>query len=81
MQSCKKLHYKDFQYIIITLDEILNTPDESDHGYCIVFDMEYANECKEQLALMTNKRTINDNELDYREKEKEEIEREQRKWS
>ena len=49
------------------------TPDDSDHGYYIVCDIDYTNSCKdstEQLALMPNKRKINDNELEYREREK-----------
>ena len=51
----------------------MNTPDDSDHGYHIVCDIDYTNSCKdrtEQLALMPNKRKINDNELGYREREK-----------
>ena len=54
------------------LDTILNTPDDSDHGYYIVCDSDYNNECKErteQLALMPKKRKINDNELGYRERD------------
>ena len=84
----QKLPYKYFEYqgtcladiTTTTLDEwettlqrILNTPDESDHGYYIVCDIDYTNRCKErteQLTLMPNKRKINDNELGYREKEK-----------
>ena len=71
----QKLPYKDFEFITTTLDvwettlqRILNTPDDSDHGYYIVCDIDYTNECKErteQLALMPNKRKINDNELGY----------------
>ena len=65
----RKLPYKDFEFITTTtLDVILNTPDNSDHGYYIVCDIDYTNECKErteQLALMPNKRKINDNELGY----------------
>ena len=52
---------------------ILNTPDDSDHGYYLVCDIDYTNECKErteQLALMPNKKKINDNELGYRQREK-----------
>ena len=48
----------------------MNTPDDSDHGYYIVCDIDYTNECKElteQSALMPKKRKINDNELGYRE--------------
>ena len=56
----QKLPYKDFQFTTTTtLDAILNTPDDSDHGYYIVCDIYYANECKErtkQLARMPNKR-------------------------
>ena len=70
----QKLPYKDFQFTttITTLDVILNTRDDSDHGYYIVCDIDYTNECKErteQLALMTNKRKIHDNELGYRERD------------
>ena len=76
----QKLPYKDFQFTnkdfqfttTTTLDVILNTPDDSDHGYYIVCDTDYTNECKkrtEQLALMPNKRKINDNELGYRERD------------
>ena len=69
----QKLPYKDFQFTTTSLDYILNTPDESDHGYYKVCDIDYNNSCKEkteQLALMPNKRKINDNELGYREREK-----------
>ena len=67
-----KLPYKDFQFTTTNLDVILNTPDDSDHGYHVVCDIDYTNECKErteQLALMPNKRKINDNELGYRERD------------
>ena len=69
----QNIPYKDFQFTIITLDAILNTPDHSDHGYYIVCDIDYTDTCKdrtEQLALLPNKRKINDNELGYREREK-----------
>ena len=68
----QKLPYKDFQFTTTTLDVILYTPDDSGHGYYIVCDIDYNNECKErteQLALMPNKRKINDNELGYRERD------------
>ena len=68
----QKLHHKDFQFTTITLDAILNTPDDSDHGYYIVCDIDYTNSCKErteQLALMPKKKKINDNELGYRERD------------
>ena len=67
----QKLPYKDFEFITTTLDPrsgfldiILSTPDDSDHVYYIVCDIDYTNSCKdrtEQLALMPNKRKINDN--------------------
>ena len=78
----QKLPYKDFEYTTtmvehdqrsISLDDILNTPDDSDHGYYIVCDINYTNSCKdrtEQLALMPNKRKITDDELGYIEKER-----------
>ena len=71
----QKLLYKDFEFntTTTTLDVILNTPDDSDRGYYIVCDINYTNECKErteQLALMPNKRKINDNELGYRQRDK-----------
>ena len=72
----QKLSYKDFQFTTTTtttLDTILNTPDNSDHGYYIVCDINYTDTCKdrtEQVALMPDKRKINDNELGYQEREK-----------
>ena len=69
----QKLPYKDFKFTTTSLDYILSTPDDSDHGYYIVCDIDYTNSCKdrtEQLALMPNKRKINDNGLGYREREK-----------
>ena len=77
----QKLPYKDFEFITTTtldprsgfLDVILHTTDDSDHGYYIVCDIDYTNECKERtekLAPMPNKRKINDNELGCREREK-----------
>ena len=69
----QKIPYKDFQFTTTTiLETILNTPDDSDHGYYIACDIDYTNECKErteQLALMPNKGKINDNELVYRERD------------
>ena len=70
----QKLPYKDFQFTTTTtLDTILNTPEDSDHGYYLICDIDYTDTCKdrtEQLALMPGKRKINDNELGYREREK-----------
>ena len=68
----QKLPYKDFEFTTTFLDYKFKTPDDSDHGYYIVCDIDYTNSCKdrtEQLALMSNKRKINDNELGYRERE------------
>ena len=73
------LPYKGFGYYQGTcfadstsLDEIINTPDDNYHGYYIVCDIKYTNSCKditEQLALMPNKRKVNDDELGYRERD------------
>ena len=69
----QKLTDKDFQFTTTTtLDALLNTPEDSDHGYYIVCDIDYSNSCNERtekIALMPNKRKINDNELGYREKD------------
>ena len=62
----QKLPYKDFNFTTTSLDYILNTPDDSDHGYYIDCEIDYTNTYKdrtEQLALMPNKRKINHNEL------------------
>ena len=76
----QKLPYKDFKFTNTSLDygdtmlrHILNTAADSDHGYYIVYDIDYNVTCKdrtEQLALMPDKRKINDNEKGYREREK-----------
>ena len=71
MQGCKNYLLRTFT-TPTTLDTILNTPDDSDHGYFIVCNIDYTNSCKErteQLALMPNKRKINDKELGYRERD------------
>ena len=68
----QKLPYKDFKYTDTSIDVVLNTPDDSDHGYFIICDNNYTNSCKErteQLALMPNKRKINDNEVGYGERD------------
>ena len=69
----QKLPYKDFIYTTTSLDEKKSTPDDSDHGYYIVCDINYTNSSKEkteQLALMLYQRKIIDNELGYRERDK-----------
>ena len=68
----QKLPYMDFKYSDTSIDVILNTTDDRDHGYYIVCDINYTNSCSEgtdQLALMTTKRKINDNELGYGERD------------
>ena len=44
----QKLPYKDFTYSDTSLDVILNTPHDSDHGYYIVCDINYTNSCKKR---------------------------------
>ena len=61
----QKLPYKDFKYQDTSLDKgestlqpILNTPEDSDHSYYIIYDNNYTNKCRdrtEQLALMPKK--------------------------
>ena len=61
----QKLSDEDFKYCDTSLVSILNTPVDSDNVYSIVCDINYTNSCKdriEQLALMPNKRKINDND-------------------
>ena len=78
----QNLDYKDFEYYSTSvyngdtmpyIRHILSTPDDSDHGYYIVCDINYTNSCKdrtEHLALNSRKRKINDNELGYSERER-----------
>ena len=35
----QKLPYKDFEYSNTTLDEVLNTSDDSDYGYWLICDL------------------------------------------
>ena len=44
----QKLPYKGFQYYSTSIDEVLNTPDDSDHGYFIICDIKYTNRCKQR---------------------------------
>ena len=67
----QKLPYKDFIYTSRSLYEIMNAPDDIDHGYYIFCDINYTNSCKD-LALMPNKRKINDIVLSYKERENRE---------
>ena len=57
----QKLAYKDFKYCNTSLDNILNTPVDSDYGYYIFCHIDYSDDCKdktEQPSLMPNKKTI-----------------------
>ena len=72
-EMMKKLPYKDFKYSATSLDDILNTPDDIDRGFYMVYNVDYNDICKDktkQLEIMPLKITINDNELDCRQKEK-----------
>ena len=42
----QKLLFMDFKYSDTSLDSILNTPDDSDHGYYLVCDINYSNSCR-----------------------------------
>ena len=44
----QKLPYSDFIYTTISLDEIISTPDDSNHSYYIVCDVEYFDICKDR---------------------------------
>ena len=52
----QKLLYKDFKYTDTSIDVILKlkTPDDSDHGYYIVCDINYTKSCKERTAISIN---------------------------
>ena len=79
-EKMQKLLYNDRKYqgtcfadSNSSLDNILNTSDDSDYGFYINCDVDYNDiyEARaEQLALMPNKGKINYNELGYREREK-----------
>ena len=67
----QKLPYKDFEYSITTLDEVLNTSDDSDYGYWLICDLEYTNECKERTSnfqLLPHGREVENNELGYKQR-------------
>ena len=66
----QKLPYKDFEYSNTTLDEVLNTSDDSDYGYWLICDLEYTNECKERTSnfqLLPHRREAENNELGYKQ--------------
>ena len=67
----QKLPYKDFEYSNTTLDEVLNTSDDSDYGYWLICDLEYTNECKERTSnfqLLPHGRELENNELGYKQR-------------
>ena len=41
----QKIHYKDFRYSTTSLDDILNTTDDSDHGYHTFCNVDYNDIC------------------------------------
>ena len=64
----QQLPYKDFEYSNVTLDEVLNTPDDSDYGYWLFCDLDYTNECKDRTSnfqLPPYKREVENIELGY----------------
>ena len=65
------LPYKDFEYSNTTLDEVLNTSDDSDYGYWLICDLEYTNESKERTSnfqLLPLGRGVENNELGYKQR-------------
>ena len=67
----QKLPYKDFEYSNSTLDDVLNTPDDSDYGYWFICDLEYTNECEDRTSifqLLPYKREVENNELGYKQR-------------
>ena len=67
----QKLPYKDFEHSNTTLDEVLNTSDDSDYGYWLICDLEYTNECKERTSnfqLLPYGREVENNELGYKQR-------------
>ena len=53
----QKLPYKDFHFTATSVDYILNTPDDSYHGYYIVCDIDYTNSCKDRTEQLASNRT------------------------
>ena len=67
----QKLPYKDFSFTITTLDEVLNTPDDSDFDYWLVCDLENTNECNERTSkfqLLPYRRKVENNEPLYKQR-------------
>ena len=66
----RKLPYKDFSFTKTTLDEALNTPDDSDYGYWLICDLEYT-ECKDRTSnfqLLPYRRELENNEQGYKQR-------------
>ena len=67
----QKLPYKDFEYSNTTLDEVLNTSDDSDYGNWLICDLEYTNECQERTSnfqLLPHGRKVENNELGFKQR-------------
>ena len=67
----QKLPYKDFEFSNTTLDEVLNTSDDSDYGYWLIWNLEYTNECKERTSnfqLLPHGIEVEINELGYKQR-------------
>ena len=67
----QKLPYKDFEYSNTTLDEVINTSDDSEYGYWLICDLEYSNEIKERTSnfqLLPHGREVGNNELGYKQR-------------
>ena len=67
----QKLPYKDFECSNTTLDEVLNTSDDSDYGYWLICVLEYTKECKERTSnsqLLPHGREVENNELGYKQR-------------
>ena len=67
----KKLPYKGFEYSNTTLDEVLDTSDDSDYGYWLICDLEYTNESKVKTTnfqILPHGREVENNELGYKQR-------------
>ena len=67
----QKVPYKDFSFSDATLDEVLNTPDDSDYGYWLICDLECTKECKDRTSnfqLLPYKREVENNERGYKQR-------------
>ena len=67
----QKLPYKDFCFTNITLDDVLDTDDDSDYGYSVICGLEYTNECKDKTKnfhILLLRREVENNELGYKQR-------------